>query len=80
MSPLAALASAATLGIADFNGGRAGQRTPAPSVTVGIEAVRLAHAALGDLAAALRLGWTEGSPAVTTSVIGATTPMGYPAS
>jgi drug/metabolite transporter (DMT)-like permease len=37
LSPLAALGSAATLGIADFTGGLAGRRTPAPSVTVGIE-------------------------------------------
>lgn len=37
LSPLAALGSAAMFGIADFNGGLAGRRTPAPSVTVGIE-------------------------------------------
>lgn len=37
LSPLAALASAAALGIADFNGGLAGRRTSPPSVTVGIE-------------------------------------------
>jgi drug/metabolite transporter (DMT)-like permease len=37
ISPLAALGSAASLGIADFNGGLAGRRTSAPSVTVGIE-------------------------------------------
>jgi drug/metabolite transporter (DMT)-like permease len=37
LSPLAALGSAAAFGIADFSGGLAGRRTPAPSVTVGIE-------------------------------------------
>jgi drug/metabolite transporter (DMT)-like permease len=37
LSPLAALGSAAAFGVADFNGGLAGRRTPAPSVTVGIE-------------------------------------------
>ena len=38
----AALASAATLGIADFAGGLAGRRTSLPSVTVGIELCGLA--------------------------------------
>jgi drug/metabolite transporter (DMT)-like permease len=38
----AALASAATLGIADFAGGLAGRRSPLPSVTVGIELCGLA--------------------------------------
>lgn len=37
LSPIAALGSAATFGIGDFTGGLAGRRTPAPSVTVGIE-------------------------------------------
>jgi drug/metabolite transporter (DMT)-like permease len=36
-SPIAALGSAATLGIADFSGGLAGRRTSAPSVIVGME-------------------------------------------
>jgi drug/metabolite transporter (DMT)-like permease len=37
LAPLAALGSAAAFGVADFSGGQAGRRTPAPSVTVGIE-------------------------------------------
>ncbi len=36
-SPIAALASAGTLGVADFSGGLAGRRTSAPSVIVGME-------------------------------------------
>jgi drug/metabolite transporter (DMT)-like permease len=39
---MAALASAAAFGIADFSGGLAGRRTPPPSVTVGIEVCGLA--------------------------------------
>lgn len=42
LSPIAALASAAAFGIADFTGGLAGRRTPPPSVTVGIELCGLA--------------------------------------
>ena len=42
LSPAAALGSAVTLGIADFAGGVAGRRSPAPSVTVGIELCGLA--------------------------------------
>lgn len=37
LSPLAALGSAAAFGVGDFSGGLASRRTPAPSVTVGIE-------------------------------------------
>lgn len=37
LSPLAAMASAVTFGISDFAGGRAGRRSSAPSVAVGIE-------------------------------------------
>jgi len=55
LSPLAALGSAATLGIADFNGGLAGRRTPAPSVTVGIELCGLVMLPLAIWL--LPLGW-----------------------
>lgn len=41
LSPYAAMAAAITLGVADFTGGRAGRRTSAPSVAVGIELVGL---------------------------------------
>lgn len=41
LSPFAAMAAAITLGVADFTGGRAGRRTSAPSVAVGIELVGL---------------------------------------
>jgi drug/metabolite transporter (DMT)-like permease len=41
LSPYAAMAAAVTLGVADFTGGRAGRRTSAPSVAVGIEMVGL---------------------------------------
>lgn len=41
LSPYAAMASAVTLGVADFTGGRAGRRTSAPSVAVGVELVGL---------------------------------------
>lgn len=39
LSPYAAMAAAVTLGVADFTGGRAGRRTSAPSVAVGVELV-----------------------------------------
>ena len=41
LSPVAAMAAAVTLGVADFTGGRAGRRTSAPSVAVGVELVGL---------------------------------------
>jgi drug/metabolite transporter (DMT)-like permease len=41
LSPLTAMASAVTLGIADFTGGIAGRRSSAPSVAIGIESVGL---------------------------------------
>jgi drug/metabolite transporter (DMT)-like permease len=41
LSPYAAMASAITLGVADFTGGRAGRRTSAPSAAIGIELVGL---------------------------------------
>jgi drug/metabolite transporter (DMT)-like permease len=41
LSPYAAMAAAVTLGVADFTGGRAGRRTSAPSVAVGVELVGL---------------------------------------
>jgi drug/metabolite transporter (DMT)-like permease len=41
LSPFAAMAAAVTLGVADFTGGRAGRRTSAPSVALGIELVGL---------------------------------------
>jgi drug/metabolite transporter (DMT)-like permease len=41
LSPFAAMAAAVTLGVADFTGGRAGRRTSAPSVAIGIELVGL---------------------------------------
>jgi drug/metabolite transporter (DMT)-like permease len=41
LSPYAAMAAAVTLGVADFTGGRAGRRTSAPSVAIGIELVGL---------------------------------------
>ena len=39
LSPAAALGAAATLGVADFTGGVAGRRSPAPSVAIGVETV-----------------------------------------
>ncbi len=44
LSPLAALGSGAMLGIADFGGGLAGRRTPAPSVIAGMELAGLVFA------------------------------------
>jgi len=41
LSPVTAMASAVTLGIADFTGGFAGRRSSAPSVAIGIESVGL---------------------------------------
>jgi drug/metabolite transporter (DMT)-like permease len=41
LSPFAAMAAAVTLGVADFTGGRAGRRTSAPSVAIGVELVGL---------------------------------------
>jgi hypothetical protein len=39
LSPLTAMASAVTLGIADFTGGFAGRRSSAPSVAIAVESV-----------------------------------------
>lgn len=55
LSPFAAMAAAVTLGVADFTGGRAGRRTSAPSVAVGIELVGLVAAPLAFLV--LPHGW-----------------------
>jgi drug/metabolite transporter (DMT)-like permease len=41
LSPLTAMASAVTLGIADFSGGFAGRKSSAPSVAVAVESVGL---------------------------------------
>jgi drug/metabolite transporter (DMT)-like permease len=41
LSPLTALASAVTLGVADFSGGFAGRRSSAPSVAIAVESVGL---------------------------------------
>ena len=41
LSPLTAMASAVTLGIADFSGGFAGRRSSAPSVAIAVESVGL---------------------------------------
>jgi drug/metabolite transporter (DMT)-like permease len=41
LSPLTAMASAVTLGIADFTGGFAGRRSSAPSVAIAVESVGL---------------------------------------
>jgi drug/metabolite transporter (DMT)-like permease len=68
ISPIAALASAATFGVADFTGGLAGRRTPPPSVTVGIEVFGLA--ALPLALWLLPLGW-DLQAAVLTFVGGA---------
>ena len=46
VSPAAALAAAATLGVADFTGGVAGRRSSPPSVAVGIEVVGFVAAPL----------------------------------
>src|SRR5579863_2699948 len=40
-SPLSAMASAVTLGVADFTGGFAGRRSSAPSVAIAVESVGL---------------------------------------
>jgi hypothetical protein len=55
LSPYAALASAVTLGVADFTGGRAERRASAPSVAVSIELVGLVAAPLALLL--LPRGW-----------------------
>jgi drug/metabolite transporter (DMT)-like permease len=55
LSPLAAMASAVTFGVADFAGGRAGRRTSAPSVAAGIELTGLAVLPLAILM--LPIGW-----------------------
>jgi drug/metabolite transporter (DMT)-like permease len=55
LSPFAAMASAVTLGVADFTGGRAGRRTSTPSVAVGVELVGLIAAPLAFLV--LPHGW-----------------------
>jgi drug/metabolite transporter (DMT)-like permease len=41
LSPLTAMASAVTLGVADFSGGFAGRRSSAPSVAIAVESVGL---------------------------------------
>jgi drug/metabolite transporter (DMT)-like permease len=41
LSPLTALASAVTLGVADFSGGFAGRKSSAPSVAIAVESVGL---------------------------------------
>jgi drug/metabolite transporter (DMT)-like permease len=41
LSPLTAMASAVTLGVADFTGGFAGRRSSAPSVAIAVESVGL---------------------------------------
>src|SRR6202165_4909889 len=41
LSPLAAMAAAVTLGVADFTGGLAGRRASAPSVALSVELVGL---------------------------------------
>jgi drug/metabolite transporter (DMT)-like permease len=55
LSPLTAMASAMTLGIADFTGGIAGRRSSAPSVAIGIESVGLVAVPLAF--ALLPHGW-----------------------
>jgi drug/metabolite transporter (DMT)-like permease len=55
LSPLTAMASAVTLGIADFTGGIAGRRSSAPSVAIGIESVGLVAVPLAF--ALLPHGW-----------------------
>jgi drug/metabolite transporter (DMT)-like permease len=46
LSPLAAMAAAVTLGVADFTGGLAGRRTSAPSVALSVELIGLLVAPL----------------------------------
>jgi drug/metabolite transporter (DMT)-like permease len=55
LSPLAAMASAVTSGIADFTGGRAGRRTSATSVAAGTELIGLAVLPLAIVM--LPIGW-----------------------
>ena len=55
LSPLAAMASAVTFGVADFTGGRAGRRSSAPSVAAGIELNGLTVLPLAIVL--LPLGW-----------------------
>ena len=55
LSPLTAMASAVTLGIADFTGGFAGRRSSAPSVAVAVESVGLVALPLAFLL--LPNGW-----------------------
>ena len=63
LSPAAALGSAATLGVADFAGGLAARRSPAPSVAIGMEAVGLIVTPLALLV--LPLGWDVKAMAAT---------------
>ncbi len=54
VSPAAALASAATLGVADFTGGVAGRRSSPPSVAIAVEAAGLVAIPLGLVVLPLR--------------------------
>lgn len=63
LSPAAALASAATLGVADFSGGVAGRRSSPPSVALGVEAIGLV--ALPVAALILPLHWDLASAGYT---------------
>lgn len=59
LSPLSAMASAVTLGIADFTGGFAGRRSSAPSVAIAVESVGLVTLPLAFLL--LPHGWDLGA-------------------
>jgi uncharacterized membrane protein len=66
LSPLAALGSGAMLGVADFGGGVAGRRTPAPSVIAGMELAGLV-VALPFALLVLPLRWDVGDMALAFS-------------
>jgi drug/metabolite transporter (DMT)-like permease len=59
VSPLSAMASAVTLGIADFSGGFAGRRSSAPSVAIAVESVGLVAFPLAFIL--LPHGWDLGA-------------------
>jgi drug/metabolite transporter (DMT)-like permease len=70
VSPAAALGSGAFLGVADFAGGVAGRRTPAPSVIVGMELAGLAALPVAVVLLPLHWDGRDMALAFTGGVVG----------